>query len=227
MKDTEQRGYEMFVRVRDYVTARNADFPPTSAAGLLVISLREVIAEIEAKAAEQSSGFSARRVGTASRGVARESLREQMEAISRTADALSLTTPGLEDRFRLPRNNNDQLLINTARAFARDALPFAAQFIGFGLPETFLADLNEAIEEFEQAINRQNSGRDAHVAATMAIDEALERGINLVRQLDAIVRNKHRDDPAQLAAWQSASRIERSPQRAQPQTPPPPTPPAP
>lgn len=112
------------------------------------------------------------------------------------------------------RGNNDQTLINTARAFAQDAAPVADRFAGFGLPAEFLDNLETAIREFETAVERQNTGRDAHVSATTAIDEALERGINIVRQLDAIVRNRYAGDAPQLSAWQSASHIERSPQHA-------------
>jgi hypothetical protein len=228
MKDTERRGYEMLVRVNEYGTSRAADFPAESAGGQLFASLRAEIDVIEEKAGEQSSGLNVKREGTATRAIARENLRRQLEAISRTASSLALTgtTPGLENRFRLPRGNNDQSLINTARAFAQDAAPLATGFIGFGLPPDFLANLNTAITEFEEAIKRQNTGRDTHVTATSAIDEALERGINTVRQLDAIVHNKYADDLPQLSAWQSASHVERSPRRPTP-APPPPTTPAP
>jgi hypothetical protein len=216
----------MLVRAEDYVTARPQVFTPESLGGILLVSLREVIATIAEKAQEQSSGLNLKEEGTEMRSIAREILRRQMEAMSRTAAALALAgnTPGLENRFRMPRDDNDQALINAARAFAQDAIPLAAQFINFGLPQNFLADLNAAITKFEQAVERQNTGRDTHVSATTAIDEALERGIKIVRQLDAIVRNKYADDPAQLAAWESASHIERSPRRAKP-TEQPPTPP--
>lgn len=226
MKDIERRGYEMLVRAEDYITARPADFPAESAAGILLISLREAIATIRAKASEQDSGLNIREEGTEMRSIAREQLRDQLEAICRTAAALAVagTTPGLENRFRMPRGNNDQALINAARAAAQEAAPIAERFIGFGLSQNFIAELNTAITKFEEAINRQNTGRDTHVAATTAIDEALERGINIVRQLDAIVRNKYRDNPAQLSAWQSASHIERSPQRAPQEKQPPPAP---
>jgi hypothetical protein len=229
MKGTERRGHEMLVHVEDYISARPADFPPESMGGILLISLREVIAIIEEQAREQNSGINIREEGTQLRSIAREDLRQQLEAICRTAVSMAMagTTPGLENRFRMPRGENDQALINAARVAAQDAAPIAANFISFGLPQTFIADLNAAIVRFEQAVERQNTGRDTHVAATTAIDEALERGINIVRQLDAIVRNKYADDPAQLAAWQSASHIERSPQRTQTQTTPPTTPPAP
>jgi hypothetical protein len=229
MKDTEQRGYEMLLRSDEYGTARATVFSPESAGGLLFASLHTEIGIIEDTAGKQSSGFSAKEEGTAMRAIARENLRNQMEAMRRTAVSLALTgtMPGLENRFRMPRSNNDQLLINTARAFAQDATPLAASFISYGLAQSFLADLNTAITEFEQAINKQNAARDTHVTATTAIDEALERGINIVRQLDAIVRNKYADDAPQLAAWESASHIERSPQRSEQTTPQPTTPPKP
>jgi hypothetical protein len=210
------------VRVDEYGTARTADFPANSAGEVMFSAVRSEIDIIEAKASAQSSGLNMEREGTATRAIARETLRSQLDAISRTAGALALagTTPGLENRFRMPRGNNDQSLLNAARAFRQDATPIAASFVNLGLSPNFLINLDTAIEEFEQAINRQNTGRDTHVTATTAIDEALERGINLVRQLDAIVRNKYSDDPPQLAAWQSASHIERSPQRAKQTEPP-------
>jgi hypothetical protein len=43
--------------------------------------------------------------------------------------------------------------------------------------------------------------------------------MNAVRELDAIVRNTFRDDPATLAEWTSARHIERAPRHAAPQTP--------
>jgi hypothetical protein len=228
MKDTERRGYEMLARVDQFGVARAADFPAPGAGGTLFAFLRIQIAAIEAKAREQTSGMSHREEGTATRAMARENLRSQLEAISRTAASLALagTTPGLEDRFRMPRGNNDQALINTARAFSQDAAQIIDRFVGFGLPMEFRDDLDTAIRQFETAVDQQNAGRDTHVAATMAIDDALERGINIVRQLDAIVRNRYAGDAPQLAAWQSASHIERSPQRAT-QTQPPATPPTP
>lgn len=226
MKGIERRGYEMLVRVADYLEAREAEFTPDSAGGQLFASLRTEIDIIEDKAGQQSSGINVKEEGTALRSGARENLRDQMEAISRTAAALAVsgTTPGLENRFRMPRGSNDQSLINAARAFADDAEPIKERFISFGLPANFLDKLNTAIAEFELAVNRQNTGRETHVAATTAIDRSLERGMNMVRQLDAIVRNKYANNAPQLSAWESARHVERTPQRTaepeQPATPP-------
>lgn len=70
---------------------------------------------------------------------------------------------------------------------------------------TFLNELNEHISAFAQATADKQAGRTAHIAARAALDEALGAGLNAVRQLDAVVRNKYRDDPATLAQWTSAS----------------------
>src|SRR5215468_3458510 len=66
--------------------------------------------------------------------------------------------------------------------------------------------------------------RDAPVAATAALEATVERGNKAVQRLHAIGRNKCRDDPAVLAAWESASHVER---RARTVAPPQPAPPPP
>src|SRR4051812_15526002 len=122
---------------------------------------------------------------------------------------MALSTPGLEDKFRAPRSTSDQALLATARAFAADALPRKAEFIRRGMPDDFLEDLAADIEDFEQSINQMIQKRGGQVAATAAIDDVIERGVNVARELDAIMRNKYADDAATLAAWLSVSRMER------------------
>ena len=224
MKDTERRRYEMMVRVRDFGAAHAASFPSATISGELFAQLEAIVTELESHAAAQSSGASAAREGTSVRAAARAALREDMEAISRTARAMAIDSPGLEDRFRVPPgNSNDQALINAARAFLTDAAPLSNAFTHHELPATFLADLEADINRFEAAVNNQSRGTETRVTATAAIDAAIERGIETVRRLDAIVQNKFRDDPARLAAWQSASHTERAP-RSSPPTPSTPTP---
>ena len=121
---------------------------------------------------------------------------------------------GMGDKFRIPRNNNDFELINAARAFLADATPLKAQFIAHEMPADFLEDLQEHIDAMESAINDQSSAVGSHVAASAALDDASSRGIELVRKLDAIVRNKYANNPAVLAEWISASHTERAPRRA-------------
>jgi hypothetical protein len=214
MKDTERRRYETFLRVREFVTLRAAQFPTTTLAGELLTRLNSVIGEMETHTTAQSSERSATLQSSTSKAAARDELRRDLDAISRTARVMAISTPGLEDKFRAPRSISDRALIATARAFAADALPLKTEFARRGLPDTFLDDLNSDIEEFEQVNNQQIQKREAQVAATAAIDDALERGINVVRELDAIMRNRFAGDPASLAAWLSAGHTERAPRRA-------------
>ncbi|HEX8072371.1 MAG TPA: hypothetical protein VF546_20665 [Pyrinomonadaceae bacterium] len=52
--------------------------------------------------------------------------------------------------------------------------------------------------------------------ATAGLTDVLKRAAQIVKQLAPVVRNKLRDDPAALAAWESASHVERAPKRKKP-----------
>ena len=227
MNDTLRRRYEMLLRVQDFGVQHADTFPVTSRGRELFTELNAIIAEIEEKAAAQSSNERGTREGTTNRGEARTDLREEMESISDTARAMAVDTSGLEDKFRMPRGRiPDVDLINTARAFAADALPLKDQFIRYGLPADFLDSLNAAIEAFEQAINEQQRSKRSQISATSALDDAVERGFNKVKQLDAVVRNTFRDDFVRLSEWESARHTERAPRPspAPDEQPPAPTP---
>jgi hypothetical protein len=214
MTDSEIRRLEMFLRVRSFGTNHASAFPANSRGVEVLAILNTAITEIEGHAAAHESGKRASREGTTLKAVALDALREEMEAINRTARAMAITMPGLDDKFRLPLNQGTQAWIASARAFAQDVVPFKAEFIRRGLPSSFVEDLNANIAAFEDALNHRAQKAGERVAARAALDEAIERGLNAVRELDAIVKNIFRDDPATLAAWTSASHTERSPQRA-------------
>ena len=216
MKDTERRRLEMFMRVREFGTAHAAQFPPTSFAGEQLAALDSAINALETHASAQSSGRSGARAGAAGKAAARDELLRDLEAISRTARSMALTTPGLDDRFRLPQNRSDQDVLAAARAAATDAPPLKAEFVRRGMPADFLEDLAADIEAMEQAISQKAQGTESHIAATAAIDAEVERGMTAVRQLDPVVRNTFASDPSTLAAWLSASHVARTPRPSPP-----------
>jgi hypothetical protein len=109
--------------------------------------------------------------------------------------------------------------VAAARMYATDALPLKAEFIKRGLPDSFLDDLNDDIEAFEEALTQRTQGRETHVNAMATIDDLIECGMNLVRQLDPIMRNLFEDEPGKFAAWLSASHVERAPRRRAKQQP--------
>jgi hypothetical protein len=163
-------------------------------------------------AAAQASGGGTARQGTITRAEARAALREDLEAINRTARELD-DQSGLNAKFRLPRPFNDQQLLEAARAFATDALPLKESFIAHELPANFLEHIETDIAAMKEAIGNQSGGIGDRVAAVAAIDEAIERGTVLTRKLGAIMKNKYGNDRATIAEWTSASHTERPPRR--------------
>ena len=223
MEDTQNRRHQMFVRVKDFGASHSGDFAPGGLGVRLFADLNGIVTQLDNHASAEVSGRGTAREGTSTRAEAREALRDDLEAINRTARAMAEDTPGIDDKFQLPRGNNDQNLLSSARAFAADATPLSAQFIAHEMPADFLADLNTDIANMEAAISLQASGVGDHVSAGAAIDETIDAGNVIVRKLDAVVRNKYANDPATLAEWTSASHTERSP-RHKPATAPAPSP---
>ena len=200
--------------MRGFGQAHVTDFAANSLGTQTFTTLAGIIAEIDGLAAGETSARGDARQGTETRAQARAALRDDLEAINRTARVMADEVPGLNDKFRLPRNTNDTDLLNAARAFKGDAEPLKAQFISHELPADFLEDLQADIEAMESAIGDQSSGVGSHVAASAALDDAFNRGIDVVRKLDAIVRNKYANNSGVLAEWTSASHTERAPRHA-------------
>jgi hypothetical protein len=226
MNDSENRRRQTFGRVQQFFLAHDSDFDSGSKGKILSTALGAIITELDGHAQAEASGMANQRQGTATRALARSALRDALEAINRTARAMADEVPGLNDKFRMPAAGNDQILLTAARAFGAEAEPLASQFIAHELPANFLADLDTRIAALETAINNQSSGSVNHVSMHEAIDDAIDRGINVVRKLDAIVRNKYTNNPAVLAEWTSSSHTERAPRHSHP-TPPNPQSPSP
>jgi hypothetical protein len=213
MNDNENRKHQMFARAQQFIAGRASDFAAGSLGNQLATQLAAVITELDGHAAAEASSGSTARQGTVTRAEARAALREDLEAINRTARTMD-DEPGLDEKFRRPRANNDQQLLSAARAFATDALPLKAQFIAHELPADFLEDLDADISALEAAIGDQSGAFGSRVAAGAAIDDAMERGAVITRKLDAIIKNKYGNNRATLAEWTSASHTERAPRRS-------------
>lgn len=223
MNDSQTKSFEMFRRAEGFGTEHAADFPASSLGGEKFAALSGVIDELEEHGTAQSAGGSAAKSSTGAKRAAREELRRQMAAVSETARAMESTRPGIAASFRMPNTNGDQALSNGARAFVEAATPLKNEFIRHELSATFLEDLNAALSAFENAQSSQNQNTERRVTATAAIEAVMERGRQIVRELDAIVNNKYRRNPATLAAWESASRVERVPRKKKTPAPPAPT----
>lgn len=207
MDNITTKRYEMLKRTRDFGIVQAAAFPEGSFGKELLATISQVVTELDSHSTNQSSGKGAAQSITATKSAVREDLREQVAAINRTARVLAFETPGLDNKFRLPRGTNDQALLNAARAFAADAAPLKAAFLKHEMPTDFIERLNQLITDFEKASTEKATAVGSHVTAKIAMDETVARGLQAVRQLDVIIRNKFNGDPAMLANWMRASHV--------------------
>jgi hypothetical protein len=96
-------------------------------------------------------------------------------------------------------------------------------FIDRDFPATFVADLSTFATKFADATGRKYAGRQTQKGVTLGVDQTAEKGLVIVKELNAIVTKKLRKtDPVLLGVWQAAARLEQPPRRTpeeQPATP--------
>lgn len=209
MTDNDGRKHRTFVRVREFFAQRPTDFSETSVTRQLVTELTGLITDLDGDAAAQAANTGQARQHTQSRREARQALREDVEAINRIA-----RTMGLQSQFPLPSEDNDKLLLNTARGYATNALPLKAQFLAREMPADFIEDLNADITALETTIAQQGNAVGDRAASGAGIEDKVDRGMEILRELRGIVQVKYANNPTVLAEWASASHIEKAPRRA-------------
>jgi hypothetical protein len=220
MTNLETRKFNMLTRVRDFGSAHASSFPTNSLGGELFIHVTEIVETLEGFASEKSSTKGESKQSTTSKVIARATLKEMLEAIRRTARAIAVTTPGFDEKFRFPKSFNDQNLSSSARAFAADALPLKAEFIRHEMSANFIVELNAAIEQFDRATSESNLSSEARFSATQSLSATIGKAMKIVLQLDAVVRNKFKNDPIITAAWAQAAKVERAAHRTKAPKPP-------
>lgn len=207
MNKLERKRYEMLVRVKDFAASRPDQFLPETTAGQRIATIVSTLAELGEQGSEKTTRKNDSRAKQNRKADAREALREDLQAISRTARALP--HPELAEKFKISKTMTDVALVTTARAFAREAQSYRDEFIAFELPADFIEHLNADATEFEAAISERNTAAEHVSSASNAIETSIARGMEAVMQLDAILKNRYRNDAGNLNAWLRASHVER------------------
>lgn len=222
MTDREINIKDMFIATIQFDEANSDDYKDLAEAAAQFTIVRQIVAELQNFAAEQLSGASGRAVEQKS--VIAAAMRRKMKRFSRTARALNIDDAGLRRLFRIPDENNYQILASAAREFVEEARRFAADFARLGISAAKINDLEQDVEDLETAIGAKASAQLETIGATAGIDEQIERGMDAATKLDAIMHNVYDDDPVKLTQWQSARHVKRAP-RSQTETKPPENPP--
>jgi len=214
MNDTAVRQLDMGRRVRDFTNSLAALFTTGSRARLLVDRANEAVALLETESAKQLNAARSEQDATDRKDELLRQLLEQMSAVNLTARGMNKLYPGITALFRMPRGSGIQNCINTARSFITEATPRAADFTGRGLPANFLTTMEATIAQLLAVIDEQDEARRRQTTATAAIKAAQRQLLDSTHELNPIIRNMFGTDPATLAAWDSARRVERAPKKA-------------
>ena len=207
MKHIARRTYNTMVRVRDFSESLTTVFPLASPVGQMFAEVPAIVTELEHQATIQAASAGRVRVGSATKATARAQLQERLRAIHRTVLALAVETPELKKRFRLPPKGDSHLL-TAARAFLEHLEPLADEFSRHEMPDVRV-NLKGDIDAFQAAVTELNHSTETLVKATASLDAVQAHGSNILQHLDAVVRNKFANDQPMLAAWESASHVER------------------
>jgi hypothetical protein len=227
MRDNVRFAIETFLRVQAFGRENWADANPASYVAQKLAVINTMLTGLEGYTGAQATGLGAARQSTLKRVAARRELLQLLKAISRTARMMEEIEPTLFRQFRVPRGEGDQAVLAAAASFATAARPLEAEFVRRGLTDNFIEDLETRAAALREAVGLKIESRRSHVTATANIDTLIERGLKAVRQLDSFMRNTYANDPAMLAAWVSASRVERrTPRGLSEERPAPTTPPA-
>jgi hypothetical protein len=169
------------------------------------------------RGADQVGGYGEFRGGVAERRALAAELLAQIREIEMVAEAMDpVTAPVPAEQLQRPQLRSYQALLDTAASFVTVLTPVPAQqpFIDRDFPATFVADLSTLATQFAEATGRKYAGRQTQKGGTLGVDEAAEKGLKIVQELNAIVNKKLRlSDPVLLGVWKTACRLEQSRRR--------------
>ena len=212
MNDSQRRRLERLRRSAAEASANPAEFSDGSKGAQALAELKAAIVEAESHAVSRETSTNALQQATAGRSEAREVIRAGMRVISDTLRTIGRDHPEAKGVFVFSGGSvSDMNLLMMARSAANAARPLRTLFAEYDLSAEFFDKFDRDTENLEQQLNRQLSGKGERIAANASLEGALRGGEAALERLDTAISNKHRDDNAKLAAWQSARRLERAP----------------
>lgn len=208
----------------DYAEGRRADFthdpalPVDETFDNTLAHLDGILKTLGVKKITQTGSHFHHRTGQQAK------LRDQLEDDLSDAvqTAVSIVNRGgdssLLAHFRMPESHSDPNLVTTARTMvaAIRELSLNPAFHSHGWPIDAAGHLETLVKDFEHSEADQGGTLGEKVGATAAIPGLLRNGLAAVHTFTTIFRRLYKTQPEILAAWQSASHIEKTGTPARP-----------
>ena len=238
MNDYNRRRSDRAVRVQTFGRENAADFTAGSKASALFAEMDTLLADLALARVGQLRG-------PAGKQAILDELTDDFKAIARTARAIALDEPAFAAAAYLRPEGVTETVIAThadallkllednpkpvadggdspAQLAAKAAL--RAKFIAYELPADFVTDLRADRDALTARNADKHADNQEGIENTSAIDTLLAKAQTLVTRLDAAILNKYARDPDKLAAWNSATHVERTSKKEKPAEPTPPPP---
>jgi len=211
-----QHHYDAFARIQAFGLKYADRFPEPGKASALFAEMAVVVPRLEQLGVGKFAGETEYHSGTSAKRRAAEQVIEDMRTLRDTAKAIASAdkNPDFVSPFYLPRSKAFAILVTRATAVLHAGRAHEARFREYELPVGFLDAFAVKLDQLEAADDQQEAGFSARVGETAAIVAAVDRGIELRRELMPLIRNKFKDEPGITAEWETASRIVRR-QRSQ------------
>lgn len=213
MQNYEVRKTQQCEGMAAFVAENKEDFPADSPAGIVAARIRTRLETIHSLAAVQASG----KVGEAyaQKGDNFQRLKALMRKMDDAADTMEDEIEGIDELFRVPRTQGEEAWIASGRAFYNNSADHVSKFTDLYLDDDFreqLLGLTNAVEnEMTDNANAERSGATGGIGSEVRL-------INKdAKKLNVMVRNKYEDNPQKLAAWKTASHLEKAPKSNQPE----------
>jgi hypothetical protein len=197
--------------VNTFGTTNAADFTATSSGGKQFAIIAAAVPAESDLGAQEVSGQNQMKAGVKSKAVAYKQIYDDLADVAKAAHSLALlgTIEGIGRAFLMPRNHGAQDILSAARAFKKDAQPFAPQFADMGLDADFFTAMDGHITDFENAIAAKGKGKGDLGGGVGGMADTAHQAAIALHVLDTVVRNKYSDDPEKLAEWTIASHVEK------------------
>lgn len=219
MNDSHRRKLDKIDREDVFVADNAADFPAGSKVAELTALIASEKARLLAFDAQQMSGFAGKRGAQDIYEDQRDALVDLLEEYVLAADIVDDEIPGTAAKFRMPRPRTDGNLIAAATSFFDDSADIENDLKIAGLRSGGRALLVTFRDAFQQTAAAHDSSEEKHAEATGGMNDAIRRMMDYSRSRDKSVRMKYRSNPAKLAAWNTASHLDRAPKRQKDNTP--------